>query len=101
MMIASRIKGLIAASLLGVAAFSISVPAEARKRGFGGHLGCHRACMRGFHHGGFAGRGFGYGSPQGGYYSATYSRDCYVVRRRVYLPWGPPIREQLVCEPVW
>jgi hypothetical protein len=140
MMLASRMKGLFAASLLGVTAVSIFVPAEARMGGFGGHMGSHHASMGGIHHGGFAGRGFGgfhrlggfnrgfhhrgfgfggpfaagliggaalgglygYGGngyPYGGYYS--YGEECYVIRRRVYLPWGPPIRKKLVCEPVW
>ena len=67
MFLASKTKGLLAASVLGVAAFTISVPAEARMGGFGSHMGGmghmggfhHLGGMGGFHHGGFAGRRFG------------------------------------------
>jgi hypothetical protein len=61
MILASGVKRLMAASVLGVAAFSISVPAEARMGGFGGHMGGFHGMggMGGFHHGSFAGRGFG------------------------------------------
>jgi hypothetical protein len=60
MVLASKLKRLLAASVLGVAAVSISVPAEARMGGFG-HMGGvhHMGGMGGFHHGGFAGRRFG------------------------------------------
>jgi hypothetical protein len=60
MVLASKLKRLLAASVLGVAAASISVPAEARMGGFG-HMGGvhHMGGMGGFHHGGFAGRRFG------------------------------------------
>jgi hypothetical protein len=141
MFLPSRTKHLLAATALGVAALTMSLPAEARMGG--GHMGHmggfhHMGGMGGFHHGGFAGRGFGgfhhggfhhrgfgfggpfaagliggaalgglygyggYGYPYGGYYSnAGYGGECYVIRRRVYSPWGSAIRKQLVCEQEW
>jgi hypothetical protein len=87
-------------------------------RGFGGF---HRfgGLSRGFHHRGFGfggplavglisgaalggldGSG-GYGYPYGGYYNAGYRGGCYLIRRRVYSPWGPAIRKQRVCDPIW
>jgi hypothetical protein len=84
-------------------------------RGFGGFQR-FGGFNRGFHHRGFGFGGpfaagliggaalsglYGYGYPYGGYYSASYGGDCYVIRRRVYSPWGPAIRKQLVCDQGW
>lgn len=96
--------GLIGTSavVLGVS----SAPAQARGRGGGFRGG-------GFRGGGFRGAGIGLGlglglaAPYyyGGYgyrgypygYSSYYDPGCYVVRRRVWTPYGWRIRRMTVC----
>jgi hypothetical protein len=96
--------GLIGTSavVLGVS----SAPAQARGRGGGFRGG-------GFRGGGFRGAGIGLGlglglaAPYyyGGYgyrgypygYSSYYDPGCYVVRRRVWTPYGWRIRRVTVC----
>ena len=75
-----------------------SVPAQARGGGRGG----------GFRGGGFRGAGIGLGlglglaAPYyyGGYpygYAGYYNDGCYVVRRRIWTPYGWRIRRVPVC----
>jgi hypothetical protein len=96
--------GLIGTSALMLGASS--APAQARGRGGGFRGG-------GFRGGGFRGAGLGVGlglglglaapyyyGGYGGYpygYSSYYDPGCYVVRRRVWTPYGWRLRRVTVC----
>jgi hypothetical protein len=107
-------------SLIGTSAVMLGVssaPAQARGRG-GGFGGFRGGGFGGFRGGGFRGAGLGLGvglglglaAPYyygggypygyGGYpyrYSNYYEPSCYVVRRRVWTPYGWRLRRVTVC----
>ena len=104
--------GLIGTSAVMVGASS--APAQARGRGGGFRGGGFRG--GGFRGGGFRGGGFrgagiglglglglaapyygGYGYGGYPYYSRYYDPGCYVVRRRVWTPYGWRLRRVTVC----
>ncbi len=107
-------------SLIGTSALMLgasSAPAQARGGGRGGGFGGFRGggFGGGFRGGGFRGAGIGLGlglglaAPYyyggypygyGGYpygYSRYYDQGCYVIRRRIWTPYGWRIRRVPVC----
>ena len=108
---------LIGTSAVILGASSTSAQARGRGGGFGGG-GFRGGGFRGggfrgggFRGGGFRGAGLGFGlglglglaSPYYGYggypygYSSYYDPGCYVVRRRVWTPYGWRLRRVTVC----
>src|SRR5882672_3906939 len=110
-------------ALFAVAAVGLVSPTIASARGGGGHGGGggFHGGGGGFHGGGFRGGGFGaaglgiglglglagaYGYPYGygygypyGYGSYAYDDGgCYLVRRRVWTPYGWRLRRVQVCD---
>jgi hypothetical protein len=112
-------------ALLAAASIGLLSPSVASARGFGGGGGFHGGGFHGggFHGGGFHGGGFGgagiglglglglagayaaYGYPYGyGYYDGRYAYSddyadggCYLVRHRVWTPYGWRLRPIQVC----
>jgi hypothetical protein len=87
-------------ALVALAAIGLTPSSGAFARGGHGGGGFHHG---GFHHGGFHGGfhrhgfiGFGFGPyAYGGY--PYYDEGCYLVRRRVWTPYGWRIRRVEVC----
>ena len=97
-------------SLIGTSALMLSAsstPAHARGRGGGFGGGGFRGAGIGLglglglglaapYYGGYGYGGYGYGGyPYG--YASYYDQGCYVVRRRVWTPYGWQIRRVPVC----
>lgn len=80
---------IVAGATATLAAASIAVPTAASAapgwHGHHGHPGHHRH-WRGWH------------GPRLGYYAPVYyGSSCYVVRQRVFTPYGPRLRRVTVC----
>src|SRR3982074_1290995 len=102
----------IAIAVFAVAAIGILSPSVAEARG---GMGFHGGGFHGgFHHHGFGGIGlgavglglglglaaapYGYGYPYGYGSYAAYGGDCYLIRRRVWTPFGWRLRRIEVCD---
>lgn len=102
----------IAIAVFTVAAIGILSPSVAEARGGMGFRG--GGFHGGFHHHGFGRIGlgavglglglglaaapYGYGYPYGYGSYATYGGDCYLLRRRVWTPFGWRLRRIEVCD---